>query len=130
MQHKEISLLPHSELELMLIIWDAEGPVTRTDIEEKLEGKNWGPTTVLKFLSRLVERGFVACESQGPRQKNLYTALITEEEYLAAESRSVVGKLCGRSVRNLVACLCDNQEIDAADLDELSAFIEKRRKEL
>ena len=29
----EIPQLPNSELELMLIIWEADGPVTRSDIE-------------------------------------------------------------------------------------------------
>ena len=32
--------LPDAELELMMIIWDAEGPVTRMEIEERMdEGK-------------------------------------------------------------------------------------------
>ena len=29
--------LPDAELELMMIIWDAEGPVTRMEIEERMD---------------------------------------------------------------------------------------------
>ncbi len=126
---RNIVHLPNSELELMMIVWEADGPVTRSDIEEKLDDSyNWGPTTVLKFLSRLVEKGFLSCESQGRRQMNRYTALISEEEYLAEESRSVLGRFVGRSMTNLVANLYENQSIDDAELDELQAFINSKRK--
>lgn len=129
MKEREIVHLPNSELELMLIIWEADGPVTRADIEAKLEDPTkWRPTTVLKFLSRLVEKGFVSCESQGRRQMNRYTALISEEEYLSEESKSVIGRLCGRSMTNLVANLYRNQSIDDTQLDELQAFIDETRR--
>ncbi len=121
--------LPNSELELMLIVWEADGPVTRADIEEKLDDSfNWGATTVLKFLSRLVEKGFLSCESQGRRQMNRYSALISEEEYLEEESRSVLGRFVGRSMTSMVANLYENQAIDDAELDELQAFIDSKRK--
>lgn len=51
--------LPDSELEIMMIIWDYNRPVTRIDIEEKMEeGRKLSPTTILSFLSRLQEKGF------------------------------------------------------------------------
>ncbi len=125
---KEVVHLPNSELELMLIIWESEEPITRADIQRKLEGHdNWGPTTILKFLSRLVEKGFIACESAGKRQVNYYTVLISEEEYLAAESKSVLGRLVGRSMLNMVANLYENKSINDAELDELQAFINSKR---
>jgi len=125
---KDIVHLPNSELELMLIIWEANAPVTRADIEEKLEGHdNWGPTTILKFLSRLVEKGFISCESTGRRQMNRYTALISEEEYLAEESKSVLGRFVGRSMTSLVANLYENKSINDVELDQLQAFINSKR---
>ena len=46
--------LPDAELELMMIIWDAEGPVTRMEIEERMdEGREVLPSTILSLLSRL-----------------------------------------------------------------------------
>ncbi len=120
--------LPNSELELMMIIWEADGAVTRGDIQAKLEHHdNWGPTTILKFLSRLVEKGFISCESLGRGQMNRYTALISEEEYLAAESKSVLGRFVGRSMVSMVANLYENQAIDDAELDELQEFINSKR---
>ena len=125
---KNIVHLPNSELELMLIIWEATGPITRAEIQSKLEGHdNWGPTTILKFLSRLVEKGFIACESAGKKQVNYYTALISEEEYLAEESKSVLGRFVGRSMTSMVANLYENKSINDEELDELQAFINSKR---
>lgn len=103
---RAIAHLPNSELELMLILWDADVPMTRTEIEARLgETQKWGPTTILKFFSRLAEKGFVRCETRSSRQMNLYTASISEDAYLSAESKSILGRLCSRSVKNLVAHL-------------------------
>ena len=45
--------LPDSELELMMIIWDLDKPVTRFEIEDKMcEERKLSPTTILSFLSR------------------------------------------------------------------------------
>ena len=58
--------LPESELRLMMIIWDAGEPVASPYILEKLVGeKDWAKTTVLNFLSRLVDRGFLTIEKRG-----------------------------------------------------------------
>ena len=112
----------------MMAIWEAKGPVSRIDIDEKIKEKNWAPTTVLKFLSRLTEKGFLHCDSAASGKKNLYTPLISEEEYLEFESGSVLGKFCGRSVKALVANLYENNTIDDSELDELQKFIENAKK--
>lgn len=103
--------------------------MTRSEIEARLgEKQKWGPTTILKFLSRLADKGFVRCEARSGRQMNLYTALISEDAYLSAESKSILGRLCSRSVKNLVAHLCENQTIGDRELEELQAFIEEKRR--
>lgn len=58
--------LPDAELELMMIIWDSEQPVSRADIEKKMKGgRSVLPSTVLTLLSRLEKRGFVRREKRG-----------------------------------------------------------------
>lgn len=121
--------LPNSELELMMILWETKEPVSRSYIEEQLKGRqSWAPTTVLNFLARLTEKGFVECRQLGRGKMNLYSAKVTEAEYLQFESNSVIGRLCGRSVRDLVANLYKNRSIDEKELDELQAFLDDARK--
>ena len=83
---KELVHLPNSELEIMMAIWEAKKPVSRLEIDEKLSEKNWQAPTVLKFLSRLTEKGFLKCEKPEGGKTNLYTPLVSEEEYLEFES--------------------------------------------
>ncbi len=121
--------LPNSELELMMILWEADGAVQRSYIDERIaEHQTWGVTTILNLLARLEKKGFVKVESLGKGKSNLYSAIITEEEYLESESRSVLGRLCGRSVTNLVASLYKNRKVDEKELDELQAFLNEHRK--
>ena len=127
-EKKEIVHIPSSELEIMMAIWEAKGPVLRTYIDEKLAEKKWVAPTILKFLSRLTEKGFLKCEIAENGKNNVYTALISEEEYLEFESNSVLGKFCGRSVKSLVANLYENNTINDSELDELQKFINEAKQ--
>lgn len=121
--------LPNSELEIMMVLWEANGEVSRSYIDEKLkEHQTWGVTTVLNLLARLVDKGFVKVVSEGKGKSNFYSAIISEEEYLEAESKSVLGRLCGRSMPSLVANLYKNQKLSESDLDELQAFLDNAKK--
>ena len=52
--------LPDSELEIMMFVWELDKPVTRFEIEEQMEEeRKLSPTTILSFLSRLQEKGFL-----------------------------------------------------------------------
>lgn len=121
--------LPNSELEVMMILWEAKGEVSRSYIDEKLQGKQtWGVTTVLNLLARLVDKGFVKVNQGGKGKSNSYEAIISEEDYLEFESKSVLGRLCSRSMTNLVANLYKNNSLSESDLDELQAFLDKAKK--
>lgn len=120
--------LPDAELEIMKIIWDAGIAVTSADIMEQLQGKKtWGVTTVLNFLTRLVERGFVTSERKG--RFNFYAAAVDEKTYLEQESQSILQKLYGNSIKSFVASLYDSQSLTKDDLDELRSFIDQQTKE-
>ena len=78
--------LPDAELELMMIIWDAEKPVTRVEIEEKLsEDRDVLPNTILTLLTRLEKRGFLKKVRDG--KINYYSALVDKEPYLKEASQ-------------------------------------------
>jgi len=108
--------LPDSELELMQIIWHLEAPAARADIENALRGRrSLAPTTILTFLTRLCERGFLAVEKRG--KSNYYTPLVSEKDYLAQESRGILDRLYGGSLASFAASLVDSgvsrEEIEA-----------------
>ena len=114
--------LPESELEIMLIIWDAgEKAVTSDYILERID-RGWTKTTLLNLLSRLSARGFVSCEKEG--RHNVYTPLVDRDKYLQEESRSFLKRMYRNSLTKMVASLYDGDSVTKADLEELKAFIE------
>lgn len=120
--------LPDSELELMMIIWDAERPVSRNEIEEQLPGeRQLSATTILSFLSRLQEKRFVQVRKEG--RNNVYEPLVRKEDYLKQESRSIWKRLYQNSVGNFMAALGQGDELTDQDLDELQEFLDRKRKE-
>lgn len=119
----EIRRLPDAELAVMQALWALDGPGTRAQIGEELgEGHSMAPTTLLTLLSRLAERGFVAADRSG--RSALYTPLVSREEYLAAQSRSFIDKLCGGKVSVLAAALCDSG-LSREEIAELRGLLER-----
>ena len=57
--------LSAAEEQVMLAVWACRAPVTRRDIDEKLRAKGWAPATVLNFLYRLDEKGWVKSGKDG-----------------------------------------------------------------
>ena len=102
---EEIKRLPESELEIMQIIWKKSAPASRVDIEQALQKTHpLAPTTILTLLTRLCEKGFLSFKKEG--RSNLYEPLITEKEYLAAESRSFLDRVFHGSVASFATALC------------------------
>ncbi len=115
--------LPNSELELMMIIWNAGRPLTRMEIERQLpKDRKLSKTTVLSFLSRLEEKKFVKVEKEG--RNNRYIPLIKKEDYQKQESSSALKKLYGNSVKTFVAALYDGKELSKSQIDELRDYLD------
>ena len=120
--------LGEAELEIMQVIWDSGYPVTSNYILKELQGRRkWQLSTLMTSLTRLSDKGFVSCDrSTG---SNLYTALISENEYKAGASRHFLEKLYNNSIRNMVATLYSNQTIKDSDIEELRNFLDKLEDE-
>ena len=122
---KKIKKLPDSELKIMMLVWDNTPPVARNVLSEQLD-EDWTKPTVLKLLSRLVTKGFLTCEKQG--NKNLYTPLITKEEYMANESMAFAKKLENVSLVGLMAALVETRGITKSEVAELEKMIEQYKE--
>ena len=97
--------------------------VPRSYFDQKLKDKHWNINTMNTYLSRLLEKGFLTCEKRG--RMNFYRPAVTQEEYLAFESRSVLDRLYGSSVKRFVAALYQDKKMDEAQLRELEALLEE-----
>ena len=120
--------IPDAELELMMVIWDSEQPVSRMVIEMKFgNGRDVVPSTLLSLLSRLEKRGFVRKEKQG--NINYYNALVEKSAYLQEEGQRVLDKMFGSSLKNFVTALYDGKGLNREEIAELQAFIDEQTAE-
>ena len=120
---EHIRRLPDAEQEVMQAIWACAAPVARADIEEILFPEHpMAMTTLLTMLTRLAEKGFISIEKQGRR--SLYTPLISQEDYLASQSKTFFEKLCGRNISTFAAALCDSG-LTREEIAELRSLLER-----
>jgi len=116
-----IRRLPDTELEVMQALWASDTPVPRAQLEERLTHTHpMATTTLLTLLSRLSEKGFVRVDKEG--RKSLYAPLVTREDYLAAQSRSFIQKLCGGNLSTFASALCDSG-LSKEELEELRELL-------
>lgn len=120
--------LGEAELEIMQVIWNSENPVTSNYILKELQGRRkWQLSTLMTSLARLSDKGFVSCDrSTG---SNLYTSVISENEYKAGASRHFLEKLYNNSIQNMVATLYSSKAIKSSDVEELRDFLDKLEAE-
>ena len=114
-----------SELELMKIVWANDGTALYAYIMEELakKGRTWQKNTVITLLSRLVEKGLLKTKKLGRR--NEYTAVVTEADYQAAQTETLLNKLYQGSARGLVATLIQRDMLTSDDYEELRLFWER-----
>ena len=119
--------LPDAELEVMKALWSLERyPAHTGEIAARLD-KSWKAPTLLKLLSRLEDRGFVAGTKEG--RVNGYTPLVEERDYLARESLSFLERVHGGSLSSLVASLYPEVSLTQEDLAALERILEKGGEE-
>ena len=118
--------LPDAELEVMKALWAlGDYPAHTGELAAKLD-KDWKAPTLLKLLSRLEERGFVAGSKEG--RTNAYTPLVKEADYLASESRSFLERVHGGSLSSLMAALYPETKLTKEDEAALERILEKGAK--
>lgn len=114
-----------AELEIMKALWASGGPLTATEVAERIPAeRGWSLATVKTMLSRLTAKGAIRFTEEGRRY--LYAPSVARDSYVGRESQRFVDQLFGGRLSPLVARLA---EADALDDDDIAA-IEKILKEL
>lgn len=115
--------LPDAELEVMQALWACDGPATRAQLEQRLQATHpMAITTLLTLLTRLKDKNFITVEPAG--RSRVYAPSVTQEDYLAAQSKSFFHKLCGGNLSVFASALCDSG-LSKEELQELRKLLEE-----
>lgn len=117
----KLKRLPDAELEVMKALWESGPDTSRSELEGMLAPFSWATNTINTYLVRLADKGFVSVRRE--RRTNLYTPLVSREEYQAFDSQAVVSRLYG-TPRNFLAALA-REGLDRRDLDDLRSLLDE-----
>jgi predicted transcriptional regulator len=87
--------------------------------------RKWKIQSLVSFMSRLVEKGFLRSEKHG--KERLYYPLVGHAEYRLFETGNVVRQFHGNSYFNLVTSLYDDEALTDEDIEELYRWAKERR---
>lgn len=113
--------LSETEMEVMQIIWESGHPITSgelLDIFAQNKGKEWKGQTIATFLARLVEKGVLISAKKHGRV-NIYTPLISPEEYKSKEATSLLEIMYEGSIKNFLSTLYDGKNLTKDEVVEL-----------
>ena len=108
--------LPEAETDVMLALWRGEGPYNTSKVMKLIgEHKGWKPSTLISFLSRLEEKGFIMSYKDG------------KERFYIPLAEKFVSKYHGNSISSLLDSVYSDRDFSDDDIDELIAWLETRR---
>ena len=116
--------LPDAEFEIMQAVWACGGiSVSTLALSEKLKKERKAQTT-LTLLSRLEGKDFLSSEKVG--KERIWTALVSEEEYLSFEAKNIVDRMYHGSVSGLMNAFYQGETLTEADASALIDLINSK----
>ena len=122
--------LTKSEMEIMDVLWEDGGPLSRADFLARQQEKTWKDSSIHILLNGLLikgairEAGIIKCSKTYGRT---FLPTITREEYFAMTIFTYRHK---PKLEGLFQALLQRAEVTNELLDQLDALIQEKRKQL
>ena len=116
-------VLTKSEMEIMDVLWEDGGALSRSDFLERSEEKSWKDSSVHILLNGLLRKGAIREAGVVKRSKTYgrtFLPTMTREEYFANATFSYSHK---PDMVKLIAALLERPEADATALAEIQALV-------
>lgn len=116
-----------SEWDVMEPIWEA-GACTAADVIKRLrETHDWNHSTIRTLLARLVEKGALKYEVDGPRY--IYRPAVSRRQCVRQKSRSFLEKAFGGDVAELLMHFVTESPLDKGQIERLRKLLDQKTKE-
>ena len=125
MSGKPLSLSA-AEWQIMECLWE-HSPRTLMEIVRALTpATGWSKSTIVTMVTRLEAKGALR-HTEGARAR-LYSPTVLREQAALQETESLLRRVYRGSVGMMVNTLADSRGLSAADIEELSAILEKAKE--
>ena len=119
--------LSAAEEQVLLALWDCKPPASRRDIGARLAAKGWAAATVLNFLYRLEEKGWVICTKE--QNHNLYSPTVTRRAYGVFTMRQRLDTVFGGDLAQAVRALVSESGCSQSELEQAIAVLNEKHAE-
>lgn len=121
---KAIIEIGSAELDVLKALWD-DGPGTVRDVMERLHGRGRkvAYTTVLTFLTRLEQKGYVA--SNKSEQAYLYKATVARERVVGSRLKTLIDQLYDGAAGSLALHLMQTEKFTPEEITRLQHLIDR-----
>ena len=119
--------LSAGEWRIMERLWE-KSPKTLTELVREIgPDTGWSKSTIVTMVTRLETKGAVTY-AEGGRAK-LYSPAVPREQAALEETESLLRRVYRGSVGMMMNTLADGRGLSDEDIEELSAALEKARRE-
>jgi BlaI family transcriptional regulator, penicillinase repressor len=116
-----------AERQVMEALWKAH-PLTAEQIASAVSRhQSWTLATVKTLINRLLKKRAITAERDGRRY--LYAPAIDRDDYVHAESRTLVDKLFGGRLAPLVSHFSERKPLSKRDIAELKQLLKELERE-
>lgn len=117
--------LPETELDVMLAIWDAEPPVNTAYLMQAIgNGRAWKAPTLISFLVRLEDRGYIYSEKHG--KERYYYPIADKLLYIKHATNEFVEKYHGGKLFSLIHTYYEGKDLSDSDIDSLLDWLKTK----
>ena len=106
-------------------MWAGEPPVNTAYLMEAVgKDKGWKAPTLISFLVRLEDRGYIVSEKKG--KERYYTPVADRDKYMQAVTEDFVEHYHGGSFVHLMDTLYKDKSLSEKDIDELLEWLKSK----
>lgn len=123
--------LADSEWVILKALWGQPPQTLKsiiTNVHKNQPEINWSYKTYHSYLRTMCEKKLIYCEIKNARD-NYYSPLVTREEALKAEGESLLTRISGNAVGELVVMLVEEGRLSEKAQKELMALAERLEKQ-
>ena len=114
--------LPEAEFDVLYAMWSTNPPVTTSYLMQKIgHKKGWKAPTLISFLVRLEDRGFIASYKNGKERS--YIPLAQKEKYINAVTKEFINQYHDGSFISAMNSFFEGRNLSDSDIDDLLAWL-------
>tara|TARA_R110002051_G_scaffold138476_5_gene211218 strand:+ start:3201 stop:3572 length:372 start_codon:yes stop_codon:yes gene_type:complete len=117
--------LSKSEEELMNILWKQKKAFMK-DLLDAYDEPKPATTTIATLLKRMIDKGFVAYESQGRSRE--YYPLVKKKDYFSKHVNGLIKNFFNDSASQFASFFTQETQLTKGELEDLKALIDSEIK--